>query len=84
MRAAQHLEPDGCFAIHVHDIDRLSRPLEQEAARQVTIRYDSAGNKLRLDMLERHLDPITGWFTLVLRYSLIGVNGAIGRTSANA
>jgi SAM-dependent methyltransferase len=82
MRAAEHLEPDGCFAMHVHDIDRLSRPLEQEAARQVTIRYDSAGNKLRLDMLERHLDPITGWFTLVLRYSLIGVDGAIGRTSS--
>ena len=82
MRAAEHLEPDGCFAMHVHDIDRLSRPLEQEAATQVTIRYDSAGNKLRLHMLERHLDPITGRFTLVLRYSLIGADGAVGRSSS--
>jgi hypothetical protein len=81
-RAAEHLEPAGCFARHVHDIDRLSRPREQEAATQVTIRYDTAGNKLRRDMLERHLDPKTGRFTLVLRYSLIGADGAIGRTSS--
>jgi SAM-dependent methyltransferase len=82
MRAAEHLEPDGYFAMHVHDIDRLSRPLEREAATQVTIRYDKEGNKLQLNMLERHLDPITRYFTLLMRYSLIGADGAIERTSS--
>jgi hypothetical protein len=42
MPPAEHLEPDGCFAMHVHDIDHLSRPLEQEAATHVTIRYNAA------------------------------------------
>jgi SAM-dependent methyltransferase len=79
---ADHLVPSGYFSLHVADTDRLSRPLEQEAATRATIQYDTAGSRLQLDIVERHLDPATKCCSLVLRYSMISADGAVGRTSS--
>ena len=81
IRAAEHLAPSRCFAVHIADIDQLARPVEEEAT-QATIRYDTAGNKLRLDVLERHFEASTGRFILILRYSMIGPDGTLERVSA--
>jgi 2-polyprenyl-3-methyl-5-hydroxy-6-metoxy-1,4-benzoquinol methylase len=81
-RTAEHLAPTGCFALHLADINRLARPLEQEAVTQATVGYDKTGNKLQLDLLERHLEPLTGSVTMIIRYSMIDPNGDLGRVSA--
>jgi SAM-dependent methyltransferase len=81
-RAAGHLRSGGRFVIHVADIARLARPLSEEATSHAMIQYDRTGNKLRLDILERDFDPSTGHFTQILRYSVIGPDGAIAQMSS--
>ena len=46
MRAAEHLEPDGCFAMHVHDIDRALATAGRRLRRSLfdtTVRETSFG-----------------------------------------
>jgi SAM-dependent methyltransferase len=80
-RAAEHLRPDGRFAVHVADVARLALPLAQQAATHATIQYDSVGNKLRLDIVQREFEPSTGHFAQLLRYSMINPKGVIERVS---
>jgi hypothetical protein len=63
-------------------ITQRTSGLEQEEATQATIRYNNAGRKLRLDLLERNFEPATERTTMILQFSMNGANGPLERVSS--
>jgi SAM-dependent methyltransferase len=81
LRVAEHLSTGGTFALHLANVSRLGRALSQEAKKQVVLPYGSAGWKLRLEIVQRRHDQITGEFVQIFRYTTIDPDGIAHRTS---
>lgn len=76
---ARHLRPGGRAALHVPTLAQLKRPLG--APEELAGPYNAAGDRVRIQVIERSFDEAVGRFHQVMDYTLIDSAGAVTRRS---